>query len=487
MDLDPAKRTPHALSLLPFAGAAALAWGAVIVGSSIDWTLYALAVALLALAGGLAAVRSRTRWSARYGGTLSSLVFLAAVAILRSSAGGINSGAAVVSLIPVFYTALYSQRRHELYVVLAGVTVFYLAPIILVGPPDYPHSQYRAAALTVAVSAIIGLATQRLVADVRDQAGEALSRERMLGRVNQVVHELINSSQARLDVCEAARSIGEATIAILYEPVPTTSTMRSTAIAGADADPIEISLLVPSAMGECVASRSAIVVSEDVEGELGGHELWEASGRPDSLLYEPLLRGSEPVGVLVVGWKDGVRVDGPRATVVALLAHEAAAMIARADTVSELTDMASSDPLTGLPNRRAWDARVYHALNAGQQFTIAMLDFDLFKEFNDTYGHPAGDRLLKETAALWRDQLRTGDLLARLGGEEFGLLLLDCSTDRATDVIERLRKLVYGNRTCSAGFAARRPGESAEAVIARADTALYEAKASGRDRVCMSA
>jgi diguanylate cyclase (GGDEF)-like protein len=180
-------------------------------------------------------------------------------------------------------------------------------------------------------------------------------------------------------------------------------------------------------------------------------------------------------------------VDGARATVVALLAHEAAAVIDRADTLSQLADMASTDPLTGLPNRRAWDARLNHALNSGQHFTIAMLDFDHFKEFNDAYGHPAGDRLLKETAAVWREQLRTGDLLARLGGEEFGLLLPDCDPARAMEVIERLRKLIYGNRTCSAGFAARRPCESADAVIARADAALYEAKSSGRDRVCMSA
>ena len=118
-------------------------------------------------------------------------------------------------------------------------------------------------------------------------------------------------------------------------------------------------------------------------------------------------------------------------------------MIDRADALSELTDMASTDPLTGLPNRRAWDARVAGALAAGERFTIAMLDFDHFKEFNDTHGHPAGDRLLRDTTAAWREQVRSGDLLARLGGEEFGLLLINCDTPRATEVIERLRGVVY--------------------------------------------
>ncbi len=228
------------------------------------------------------------------------------------------------------------------------------------------------------------------------------------------------------------------------------------------------------------------MITEDVEAHVGSLVLWEAAGRPESILYEPLMRAGEPVGVLVVGWPANVKAHDPRATVVALLAHEAAAVIDRADALSELTDMASTDPLTHLPNRRAWDARVAGALAAGQRFTIAMLDFDHFKEFNDTHGHPAGDRLLKETTAAWREQVRSGDLLARLGGEEFGLLLINCDTPRATEVIERLRGVVHGDQTCSAGFASWRPGESGDEVLARADTALYEAKESGRDRVCMS-
>jgi diguanylate cyclase (GGDEF)-like protein len=486
MDLDVSQRQPLSLSLAPFAVAAALAWITVIIGTSMDWALYAVATVLLLLSGTLAALRAKALWRTRFGGTLSSLIFLAAVALLRNSAGGSTSGAAVLSLIPVFYTALFSEGRGQLYVILSGMTVFYLAPIILIGPPSYPHTQYRAALLTVAVSSIIGLATRRLVADVRHQAGEARSREHMLTQVNEVVRELFGSSEARTHVCQAAMTIGQATMAILYEPMRGTSKMRSTAMAGLNAPPIEISRLQPSAVSEAFASGHAALVSEDVEAHVGSVELWQAAGRPTAILYEPLLRGSEPIGVLVVGWQGSIRPEGARATVVALLAHEAAAAIDRADALSHLADMAATDPLTGLPNRRAWDARVDQVLSAGNDFTIAMLDFDHFKQFNDTYGHPAGDRLLKETAAMWREQLRAGDLLARLGGEEFGLLLLDCDTSHAVDVIERLRKLIYRNRTCSAGFAERRPGESAEAVIARADAALYDAKTSGRDRVCMS-
>ena len=169
--------------------------------------------------------------------------------------------------------------------------------------------------------------------------------------------------------------------------------------------------------------------------------------------------------------------------VASLLAHEAAAVIARADMLDNLADEAQTDALTGLPNRRAWDAQVKRLHSEGGELVIAMIDFDHFKRFNDTYGHPAGDRLLKATAAAWRDQLRTGDLLARLGGEEFGLLLRNCDPEVATEVTERLRRGVSDNWTCSAGIAVGRPGESVEEIIARADVALYEAKAAGRDRI----
>jgi hypothetical protein len=304
MGLD-AGRGSYAFRVAPFAAAAALVWAAVIVGSSIDWALYALSIALLLLAG---AVRL-TPLSRRFEGVLSSLVFLAAVAVLRDSAGGSGSGVAVVSLIPVFYTALYGRTLRWLYAVLGGVTVFYLAPIVLVGPPEYPSSQYRAALLTVLVAVIIGLATRRLVNDVRHQAAEALERERMLGLVNDVVRSLFGGgSQSRLEVCEAARTIGEASMAVLYEPVHGTSVMRATAISGADADPIEISTHRRSAVTEAFASGQPRMITKDVEAHVGSLVLWEAAGRPESILYEPLMRAGEPIGSW---WWGGRRASRP--------------------------------------------------------------------------------------------------------------------------------------------------------------------------------
>jgi predicted signal transduction protein with EAL and GGDEF domain len=106
------------------------------------------------------------------------------------------------------------------------------------------------------------------------------------------------------------------------------------------------------------------------------------------------LHGDTPLGVLVIGWPSHVRAQGPRATVVALLAHEVAAVISRADTLDHLNDEALTDALTGLPNRRAWERHLRQLSATGQQLVIGILDLDHFKKFNDTHGHPAGDRLL---------------------------------------------------------------------------------------------
>jgi diguanylate cyclase (GGDEF)-like protein len=463
----------------PFAAAAALGWIAMLVGTSLDWGQYAVSVALLGIAfaipfAGLAGGRLK-----QVAVVAGPLVLLIALAMLRNSAGGSTSGVSVLALISVFYTALNTQSRRQLVVILGGVALFYLAPMLLIGPPAYPHAQYRAAVLSVAVSSIIGLTTQRLVGSARFQAGEARRRSHMLERVTAVVHGLFDSSQPRADICEAAREISGATAALLYEPDGGSEMLRCTAAAGVGG---------AASVGKAGGSRSAVAYEAMRSGRA---ELVRAGGGGGAsgartILYQPLRKGDVQLGVLVIIWPEDVVAGDPKATVSALLAHEAAAVITRADVVDDLYDAAQTDALTGLPNRRAWDAQLKRSLSEDRQIAIAMLDFDHFKEFNDTYGHPAGDRLLKEAAAAWRDQLRAGDLLARVGGEEFALMLLDCELETATEVVERLRGSMPQARTCSAGLAVRADGESAEAVIARADRALYQAKADGRNRVALA-
>jgi diguanylate cyclase len=110
-----------------------------------------------------------------------------------------------------------------------------------------------------------------------------------------------------------------------------------------------------------------------------------------------------------------------------------------------------------------------------------MLDLDHFKEYNDTYGHQAGDRLLRTAAAGWTATLRQTDLIARYGGEEFVVVMPDCTLEAAVLAGERLRAAVPAGSTCSVGVAEVEGLSSAVELIGRADQALYAAKAAGRN------
>jgi diguanylate cyclase (GGDEF)-like protein len=204
------------------------------------------------------------------------------------------------------------------------------------------------------------------------------------------------------------------------------------------------------------------------------------------MLFEPIMRSGTPVGVLSVGWAHRVsEVDERTMQAVALLAVEAAVAIERADFLTRLSDLAETDELTGLPNRRSWDQTISRAVGYAtrtrRQLCVAIIDLDHFKRFNDRNGHQAGDRLLKAAAAEWRTALRQTDTLARYGGEEFAVVLPGCSAEVADAVLERVRDLTPGAETCSVGLAEWSPGESAADLVARADAALYAAKRAGRD------
>ncbi len=474
-----------ARNLAPFVAASVLAWVAVPVGSSMNWGLYALA-ALLAVFAGVLCIAPPRGIPTRVREAVPSLIFLVGVALLRDSAGGINSAVGVLALLPVFYTALYSDRA-QLCVVVIGMATLFVAQIQLVGPPAYPHTEYRAGLLFIAMSTIIGLTTQWLVAQARFQTAEARDRERMLEQVAEVVRNLSSSPHARAEVCAAAKTISNASLAILYEPTGPAGALCSTSMAGIEAPPTEIGPEERSGVCEAFRTGRSLFFAEDCESQFFNSEVWELAGRPTAVLFEPLLRGAEPIGVLVVGWPKAVRVGGSRMTTISLLAHEVAVVIERADMLIQLADIASTDALTGLPNRRAWDTHLTETLTKDQHVTIAMLDLDHFKDYNDTHGHPAGDRLLRETAAAWREELRAGDFVARLGGDEFALLLPNCNAANALEVVERLRLRIPSEQTCSAGIASHEPRVTPDALMARADTALYEAKTAGRDRTCLTA
>jgi len=165
--------------------------------------------------------------------------------------------------------------------------------------------------------------------------------------------------------------------------------------------------------------------------------------------------------------------------------------------VARSQDQANTDQLTGLPNRRAWDERLVDEMARFRRFdtplSLAVLDLDNFKQINDRFGHKAGDRALKAIAKLLREWLRETDFLARYGGEEFVLLLPGADVEAAMGLVERMRVAVAEAGlhskgepvplTVSGGIASLRQDETAEAAFERADQALYQAKAAGKNRI----
>ncbi|WP_111413369.1 sensor domain-containing diguanylate cyclase [Billgrantia lactosivorans] len=159
----------------------------------------------------------------------------------------------------------------------------------------------------------------------------------------------------------------------------------------------------------------------------------------------------------------------------------------------ELEQQATRDHLTGAHNRRAFDAAMRKAIRQAERsdnsFSLLLFDIDLFKTVNDQHGHDTGDLILKRLARLVGRTLRSTDLLARWGGEEFAILLQDTPAHGASIFAERLRQQVAETRlhglaiTISLGIAEYRRGESPEQMLARADGALYRAKRAGRNRV----
>ena len=205
-------------------------------------------------------------------------------------------------------------------------------------------------------------------------------------------------------------------------------------------------------------------------------------------LWQPFAAGGRSsVAVLALAWHVPPTLASDRlANLLDLVASEATGVLERADLLTELAELARTDELTGLPNRRAINDDLAREMDRARRestsLCVGLLDLDHFKDFNDTNGHPAGDRLLAEAASIWRQTLRSGsDLLARYGGEEF-LLVLPAPLAEAFATVERLRASTPEGQTVSAGLAHWNGRESAELLVSRADVALYAAKAGGRDR-----
>lgn len=151
--------------------------------------------------------------------------------------------------------------------------------------------------------------------------------------------------------------------------------------------------------------------------------------------------------------------------------------------VGQIRRTAGTDPLTGLPNRRQFEQVLdrEHALaeRRGHVLAVAVLDLDRFKELNDQYGHAYGDQVLRRAADAWQARLRRGDVLARIGGDEFGLVLPDCSVEDAGRLGEQLVAATPDEVGATVGVTVVGPDETATEALAAADAALYVRKRGG--------
>ena len=229
---------------------------------------------------------------------------------------------------------------------------------------------------------------------------------------------------------------------------------------------------------------------------MGGPDPWvdevlEGAGR---VVAVPFGLDGQGGGVLTFAddARTGSRIEQRRVSVAEQAVAHAATAFARVTLLEHLQASALTDGLTGVANRRAFDAALDRELaiaaRSGEPLTVVIIDLDHFKSLNDTYGHLAGDDVLRAVGAALRSSIRQGDIVARYGGEEFALVLPGTEAGDAVGIAQRVRDAlsrIDGPRavTASLGIACRpHAGLSGGELLAAADTALYASKEGGRDQ-----
>ena len=409
------------------------------------------------------------------------------VALLREAQGGAQSGYAALLVLPVVWVAFVGGRRSVLLVVAAlGATL--ATPIVVVGAPSYPSTGWRGALLLTLVSGIVGLVTEHGVRATRLHGQSEAQRARMLDRLVQT-HTAIAMSDFGFDdmlrtVVDEALALTGADAAVVE--LPEGEDMVYRAVAGT-AEPY-LGLRLPqegSASGYCLATVDALVVEDSQTDDRVDHETCRRVGAR-SLVVVPLIHAGRPAGVLKV-YSAGVgQVGLDEARVLGLLGNVIGTGLARAELFATMAEHAITDALTGLANRRSWDDQltraIAHAERTHETLSVAACDVDGLKEINDRRGHAAGDELLRDIADRWRADARAADLIARIGGDEFAILLPGADEAGAQDVVERLIALLPEGTAVSFGVAEWDLREDATSLMARADLRMYDEKRRGKRR-----
>ena len=412
-----------------------------------------------------------------------AIAYLFVLSLIMDSAGDQGSVFISLLLLPVLWVSVQGDRR-MLGLTLVGIA---LAMIVPLERHDFPMALTIRSLLVFSTAALIGAAIQNLVTESVGAERESRESQQTLAAITSAVRRATVSENARHAICEAVCDVSGATFAMLMER-DLRGDLVSTGSAGQDLEARIIPGSEPSGAVVALNSGKRFFVADAVDSPAVSQRLVDRVGAA-STLFEPVLAAEHDiVGVLIACWPARVDdQDDAAAEAVGLLAAEAAHIIERSDLVAKLANLARTDPLTGLLNRRSWDeglaAERERTRRTGRSFAVLLVDLDGLKQVNDRAGHQAGDRLLKAAAASFRDACRRGDSLARIGGDEFALLLPESSMDTAAFLAERIRHGMPSGSSCSIGIAETGGDEPVEALVARADAALYRAKQAGGDHV----
>ncbi|MEO8105720.1 MAG: sensor domain-containing diguanylate cyclase [Actinomycetes bacterium] len=442
-----------------------------------------LAGLALTLAGLTALTLAVARRSHRLTMNLTVYVWLGALTLLVYGTGGADSGATLVLFLPALWVSLYGERLDAL-ITLALMLAAVIAVTVLDGASDLTTTDVRRIIVFTAVPALAVWAISTLVQRQGASEQEAREAQQTLTQVASAAQRIRQDSDPRGMACRALREVSGASIVLILEPDGSHHLRRSASL-GIEHSDRRLSLSEPSLDGEAYVGGRPIYVP-DTHRDPRASSAPRSEGDTRSILVHPFGHDGVVHGVLHLAWRDR-RPNLPNQTsaAVTLLAQEIGWAIERADMMNTLRHSATTDSLTGMGNRRAWRERVPELLDA--PLCIAIADLDHFKTYNDSFGHLAGDTLLKSLGEKWQRLIRPDDLLVRWGGEEFAIALPDCTPDQAVEVLERLKAGVPMGQTVSIGLAARRIDEPIDVTMARADASLYQAKNSGRNRICINA
>ncbi|MDQ8045933.1 MAG: sensor domain-containing diguanylate cyclase [Solirubrobacteraceae bacterium] len=312
-----------------------------------------------------------------------------------------------------------------------------------------------------------------------------------LDALRRLAQKVASLDDARQAICDAAIALTGATLVAICEPDRTRERLTYTTATQESLVGFSIHLGREASLVGTAFLGSQPQFMADLHNTPGLHRnltQLATDGNAGSALHQPIIGANGTLGVISVAWDRPIASLGERpAELIGLIATEAAIALRRRESLAQLERAALVDPLTGIANRRAFDAELPLALRRAAEgnypLSLIVMDLNEFKAVNDILGHEAGDDVLIQAAGAWADALRAGDLLARIGGDEFTVVLPTCDQIEMDHIIARLRAVTPHGPGTSLGGAVWDGIETVASLIRRADASQYEDKARSKETV----